>query len=102
MPHNKYRFELVIERMAFKRAGRILEEAGVTGYTVIPALAGFGNGNHWQRDTDISGSADMVVIMSITDEETLTVIREKMANLLASHVGVMSISAVTVLRPEKF
>ena len=102
MPHNKHRFELVIERMAYKRACRILEDAGVTGFTVIPALAGFGNGNHWQRDTDISGSRDMVVIISITDDETLQVISEKMTNLLSSHIGVVSISAVTVLRPEKF
>lgn len=102
MPHNKKRFELVIERMAYQRAGRILVEAGVSGYTVIPALAGYGNGNTWQRDTDISGSNDMVVIISITDEETLGVIREKMANLLSSHIGVIGISDVTVLRPEKF
>ena len=102
MPHNKHRFELVIERMAYKRACRILEDAGVSGYTVVPGLAGYGNGNKWQRDMDISGSNDMVVIISITDDETLTVIREKMANLLSSHIGVVSISAVTVLRPEKF
>lgn len=102
MPHNKHRFELVIERMAYKRACRILEDAGVSGYTVVPALAGYGNGNKWQRDADISGSNDMVVIISITDDQTIAVIREKMANLLSSHIGVVSISAVTVLRPEKF
>jgi PII-like signaling protein len=102
MPHNKQRFELMIERMAYKRACRILQEAGVTGYTVVPALAGFGNGSHWQRDQDISGSRDMVVIISITDDDTLAIIREKMASLLASLIGVVSISAVTVLRPEKF
>lgn len=92
----------MIEKMAYKRACRILESAGVTGYTVIPALAGYGNGNRWQRDQDISGSRDMVVIISITDDETLAIIREKIASLLASHIGVVSISEVTVLRPEKF
>ncbi len=102
MPHNKQRLELMIEKMAYKRACRILVDAGVTGYTVVPALAGYGNGNHWQRDQDISGSRDMVVIISITDEETLNIIREKIESLLTSHIGVVSISAVTVLRPEKF
>lgn len=102
MPHNKQRLELMIEKMAYKRACRILEDAGVSGYTVVPALAGYGNGSRWQRDQDISGSRDMVVIISITDAETLDTIREKMASLLASHIGVVSISAVTVLRPEKF
>jgi len=102
MPHNKHRLELVIERMAYKRAGRILVDAGVTGYTVVPALAGYGNGNPWQRDQDISGSRDMVVIICITDDETLEVIKEKMLSLLESHIGVVSISAVTVLRPDKF
>jgi hypothetical protein len=37
------RIELIIERMAHKRACRVLEAAGMTGYTVLPA-----NGRLWK------------------------------------------------------
>ncbi len=59
--HTMKRLELIIERMAYKRAGRVLESAGLNGYTVLPALAGFGNRTKWQRETDLSASQDMVV-----------------------------------------
>ena len=63
------RIELIIEKMAHKRACRVLESSGMTGYTVVPAMAGFGGSKRWSRDTDISASGDMVVVISIGDED---------------------------------
>lgn len=100
--HTKYRIELIIERMAYKRACRVLESAGMTGYTVLPALAGFGNGNRWQRDSDISMARDMVVIVSIGNEGRVKTAIEQIESLLGSHVGVVNISEVQVLRDERF
>ncbi len=100
--HIKKRIELIIERMAYRRACRLFEASGVTGYTVVPALAGFGNGNRWQRDTDISGSRDMVVVIAISDETTTDTVLEELSDLLAEHIGVVSISDVQVLRPGRF
>ena len=71
MPYTKKRLELIIERLAAKRAGRVLEQAGLGGYTILPALGGFGGDTRWQRDIDISASRDMVVIVSIGDEEVM-------------------------------
>lgn len=100
--HERLRIELIIERMAYKRAGRILEDAGMTGYTVLPALAGFGNGNRWSRDTDISSSSDMVMIISIGSEDRVTTALEEIRRLLGDHIGVVSTSPVSVLRPDRF
>lgn len=96
------RIELIIEKMAVKRAGRILEASGMTGYTVMPAMAGFGGGKHWRRDTDISASQDMVVVISIGEVERVTDALEQIANLLGAHVGIVSVSEVEILRPERF
>lgn len=96
------RLELIIERMAMKRAGRILEAAGAKGYTVVPALAGFGQGSHWQRDRDMSASQDMVVMISISTPETMTRARDDLQSLLGAHIGVLSICDVEVYRPERF
>lgn len=100
--HAKRRIELIVEKMAWKRAGRVLEKAGLTGYTVMPALAGYGGGNHWQRDTDISASNDMVVLISIGSPERVEKALIDIENLLGSHIGVVSVSEVHVLRDELF
>ena len=100
--HTKKRIELIIEKMAWKRAGRILEAAGLTGYTVTPALAGYGGGNRWQRDTDISASNDMVVMLSIGSSERVEKALVEIESLLGAHIGVVSVSDVQVLRDERF
>lgn len=100
--HNKKRLELIIERPAYKRACRVLIEAGVSGYTVLPALAGYGGGNRWERGTDLSASRDMVVITSIMDEEIAIKCSEALAELIGRHIGVLNFSDVTVFRPDLF
>lgn len=100
--HTKRRIELIIEKMAHKRACRILEESGMTGYTVLPAMAGAGDSTRWSRDTDISSSGEMVAIISIGDAEKVEISLEKISNLLGAHIGIVSVSDVLVLRPERF
>lgn len=98
----KKRIELIIERMAYKRACRILEASGLTGYTVLPAIAGFGGGSRWQRDTDMSASRNMVVVVSIGEPEKTYAALKDIERLLGSHIGVVSVSDVTVIRDERF
>lgn len=100
--HEKRRIELIIERPAHKRACRVLEQSGLTGYTVLPAMAGFGGGNRWSRDTDISTSREMVVIISIGSEDRVETALKELENLLSAHIGVVSVSRVEVLRDERF
>lgn len=96
------RLELIIEKPAFKRACRILEEAGVKGYTAFPAIAGYGGGIRWQRGTDLSASRDMVMIISVMDTDGIKKAIDNLENLIGSHIGLLSLSDVQVLRPEKF
>lgn len=96
------RIELIIERMAHKRACRVLEAAGMTGYTVFPAMAGYGGGNRWSRDTDLSASGDMVSIVSIGDEAKVRATMDEIANLLGSHIGIVTLTEVEVMRPGRF
>ncbi|MEM9938353.1 MAG: DUF190 domain-containing protein [Pseudomonadota bacterium] len=100
--YQRKRIELIIEKMAYKRAARIFEACGMTGYTVLPALAGYGGGNRWSRDTDISATRDMVVIISIGDVARVTETMSQLEDLLGDHIGVVTVSDVEVLRPERF
>ena len=96
------RIELIIERMAHKRACRVLEAAGMTGYTVLPAMAGFGGSKRWSRDTDLSASGDMVVILSIGDEAKVHAVMAEIGDLLGAHIGIVTAAEVEVLRPGRF
>lgn len=100
--HTKHRIELIIERMAYKRACRVLEASGLTGYTVLPALAGAGSTTKWQRDSDISSASDMVAVISIGDAEKVAKAIHDIENLLGSHIGVVSVGEVQVIRDERF
>ncbi len=100
--HPKKRLEVIIERMAQGRACKVLEEAELTGYTVISAMAGYGDGKHWQRDTDLSTAQDMVVIISIGSPERIETAVRRLNALFAVHIGVLSVSTVDVMRPELF
>jgi len=100
--HVRYRCELIIERIAAPRACRILEEAGLTGYTVLPAISGLGRQTRWNRDADISASSDMVVVVSIGAQEQIEAALKEIESLLSNHIGVLSIGEVNVLRPDRF
>lgn len=98
----KKRLELIIEKPAYKRACRILEEAGAKGYTAFSAAGGYGGGMRWQRGTDLSASRDMMMIISVMDENIIEKAIDDLENLIGSHIGLLTISDVSVLRPEKF
>lgn len=98
----KRRLEIIIERPAFKRACRILEDGGVTGYTAFSAYAGFGSGQRWSRGTDLSSTQDMVMIISIIDEDVIPKCLENLEKLVGSHIGVVSVSSVDVFRDDQF
>lgn len=100
--HPKKRLEIIIEKPALKRACRVLEEAGVKGYTVFPAMAGYGSNMRWQRGTDLSASRDMVMIISILDNSAVKTAIDDLENLMGAHIAVLSLADVEVLRPEKF
>jgi PII-like signaling protein len=100
--HPKKRLELIIEKPAYRRATRILEEAGVTGYTSFSAMGGFGNDMRWQRGTDISATRDMVMIISVMDEEIIERAIANLEKLVGTHIGILSLTDVTVIRDANF
>ncbi len=100
--HPKRRLELIIERMALARACTVLEEAGMPGYTVLGAVAGRGRSTQWQREGDPSSSQEMVVVIAIGDQSRIEQALRDLHRLVDAHIGVLSISDVDVLRPNRF
>ena len=100
--NKKLRLELIIESPALRRAEDLLREAGATGWTVVPAMSGFGGQTRWSRGTDISESTDMVVLICIADKEVLEPALKTILTMLDRRIGVVNVSDVRVLRPDLF
>lgn len=100
--HRKRRLELIIERMALRRACNVLEAAGMAGYTVLGTIAGRGRNSSWRREDDPSSSREMAVVIAIGDESKIERALEDLHRLVDSHIGVLSVSDVDVLRPDRF
>lgn len=98
----KRRLELIIERMAQRRACEILEAAGCTGYTIVSAMEGFGGDRRWRRGDDLSAAGEMVIVITIGDSTRIEKALAELHRLLDDRIGVLSVSTVDVLRPDRF
>lgn len=100
--YKKLRLELIIESPAVRRAEEVLQDCGVTGWTVIPGISGFGGSTRWSRGTDISESTDMVVVICIGDADVIEPALLRLHKMLDRRIGVLNVSDVRVLRPGLF
>lgn len=100
--HRKRRLELIIERMALRRACNVLEEAGMLGYTVLGTVEGRGRSSAWRREDDPSSSREMVVLIAIGDAARIDRALTDLHRLVDAHIGVLSVCDVDVLRPDRF
>ncbi len=98
----KKRIDIMVEAPLMGRVLRLLDELGVSGYTVLPALAGRGQDGAWHRD-GLAGRAGMVVmIFCILDESRVDAVLEPLFNVVSRQIGIVSVSDVQVIRPEHF
>lgn len=98
----KQKLELIIERMALRDALNILKDAGVSGYTVLSAMEGFGGERGWRRGDDLSTAEEMAVVITIGDKTKIDRALSELHRLLDDRIGVLSVSAAYVLRPDRF
>jgi nitrogen regulatory protein PII len=102
MMHPKKRIEIMLEAPALNRLAAALEAAGVTGYTVLPVLAGKGTTGAWTGDGLIGGAGAMVCVITITDAARVDAVVEKVMSVLARQIGLVSIGDVQVVRGDRF
>jgi PII-like signaling protein len=98
----KKRLDIIIEAPAMNRLLELLDEEGVTGYTVFPALAGRGHDGSWRRDDSFNNASHMVLIMCIMDEAKAGIMLEKAYKLVSRHIGIVTMSDVAVVRTGHF
>lgn len=98
----KKRIEIVVESPLTTRVIALLDGAGVTGYTVLPVLAGRGKDGAWHRDGIVGRMGTMVMIFTIVDETKVDSVIEPLFKLVSRQIGIVTVSDVSVIRPEYF
>lgn len=95
------KIEIICEGAVADRLLSVIESLGAHGYTVMPTIKGRGDAGH-QREAFLDRNLNNVLILSIVNAETATRIIEEIYPTLQAHSGIIYVSDVHVLRPERF
>jgi PII-like signaling protein len=100
--HAKKRIDIVAEAPVLKRLEALLDEAGVSGYTVLPALAGRGHHGDWSREGLAGDAGRMICVFCIVDPAKVEPILEKLEAVVQRQIAIVAVSNVEVIRGDHF
>lgn len=98
----KKRIEIMVEAPLMNRVITILDDLEVSGYTVMPAIAGRGNDGAWHRDGQVGRVGSVVQVFCIVDPEREDDILEPLFRLVSRQIGIVTVSDVRVVRSDHF
>lgn len=94
--------ELVIGGDAVPAVKDLFGQAGVTGWTGIPNVSGFGHGGFHQGRLLFNERDALSLLITVVPEERLAPLVSGLRALLEDRPGVMFVSETSVSRPEYF
>ncbi len=99
--HRRRRIEIIIEAPLLEKVITEVQACGAKGYTVLRGHAGKGEKGSWQLG-QISPAQHMMIVIIIADADITDRILSRLAEDLALYSGVVSVSDVQVMRPQRF
>lgn len=96
------RLEIMIEARMQRHVTSILDAHGVSGWTVLPAIAGRGRSGEWSSDGSVSAADGAVLISCVTSPERLDGLLEDVFAVVKRQIGLVTVVDVGVVRPERF
>ena len=100
--YHKKRIEIIIEAPLIRRITDHLDRLSVPGYSVVPILAGRGHDGAWSAEGQIGNAAQMVGLVCVIDASKVDAVVEAIFGLISHQIGMITISDVSVVRPERF
>lgn len=100
--HPAKRVAIIIEAPMERRLRQLLEEIGVTGYTILPVLGGSGRSGAWSREGQVGRAGGMMQVICVVKPERLEGMLEQLLSVVERHIGVVTVSDCEVLRAERF
>ena len=100
--HKAKRVEIIIEAVMERQLTKALNDAGVTGYTVLPVSGGSGRSGQWSREGQVGRAGGMVAVICLIRPERLDGLLRAALAVVERHIGVINVSDAEVLRAERF
>ena len=100
--HTAKRIEIIIEAPMERRLTAALDEAGATGYTILPVLGGSGRSGPWTRDGQVSRAGGMVAFVCIVAPDRVDALLSAAFAVVERHIGVVSVTDCQIVRPDRF
>ncbi len=98
----KKRLEIVIEHPARKGLATILDAQKVTGYSVLPVIAGSVKYGPWDEAGQVTSAEGMVMFICIVDPTHIDRVIEAVYPFIQLRKAIMTVSDVQVVRGERF
>lgn len=95
------RIEIVTDAPLVPRVVAACHAAGISGYTVMPALSGHGRSGDWSEDR-LSGAQSKVIVLAIASAERADALLDALGPVLDSHKLLVMVGDVAVIRGERF
>lgn len=100
--HPKKRIDLIIEMPLLRRITERFDKAGVSGYSVLPVIAGRGQTGPWSAGGQVSDVGQMAAIVCIVDPSKVDAVLDEVFAVVRRQIGFVTVSDVSVVRPERF
>lgn len=94
------RIEILTDQPLVARVTAAIDEAGITGWTIVPVNAGKGRDGRW-REERLTGT-DKVIVLTIAPAAKADALTQALAPILTSHGLLLSMWDVEVIRGERF
>ncbi len=94
------RIEILADTPLVKVVTKAIDEARITGWTVLPVQSGSGRDGAW-REERVTGS-DKSLILTVASQERAEKLSEALAPILSSHGLLLTMWDVEVIRGERF
>jgi len=97
----KKRLDIIAEHAVMGRLIEITQEAGATGYTVLPVSAAHGRTGDWEPNP-LSGALSAELLTVVAEPEIAEAVIAEIRPLFEDYAITIQILDVDVLRPEYF
>lgn len=100
--HKAKRIAIIIEQVMQNRLTDAMENAGVTGWTVLPVLGGSGKSGAWSREGQVTRAGGMVQVVCVIRPDRMDDLLDAAFSVVERHIGIVTVSDCEVLRAELF
>lgn len=100
--HPMKKIEIIVEGEHEQVITAMMDEAAVTGYTLLRHVSGKGHHGFHEGKTLFNDKSSLILFIAVAPEEAIVKIAQGMRTLFNKEAGVMFVSDVSVARLDYF